>query len=62
MFEVVSIESIERKAQAAAQVQTCADAANTYQQNPEAAQIFTTAFTQARAAIEDAQWAVETSQ
>lgn len=61
-FDVIRIETIQRTAEAAAQDGTCADAANTYQQNPEAAKIFTTAFTQARAAIEDAQWAVETSQ
>lgn len=61
-FAITSIETIQRTAEAAAHNGTCADAANIYQQNPDAAKIFTTAFTQARAAIEDAQWAVETSQ
>jgi hypothetical protein len=61
-FAVTSIEQIQRTAEAAAQDGTCADTANPYQQNPDAAQIFNTAFTQARAAIEDARWAVETGQ
>lgn len=61
-FDVIRIEQIQRTAEAAAQDGACEDTANIYQQNPEAAKIFTSAFTQARAAIEDARWAVETNQ
>lgn len=61
MFEVVSIESIERKAQAAAKVQTCAKTASTYPQDSTADAIFCASFTQARAAITQAQRTTETA-
>jgi hypothetical protein len=61
VFEVVSIESIERKAQAAAQVQSCAKTASTYPQDSTADAIFRASFAQARAAIEHAQRTTETS-